>query len=112
LVLSGGFASILQALINQDPKLLDASLFQLLLIAFPVVGVSICVMILAVLDAAKKQIRSLEDWWFYNHLEGITSTREFKDFSTHSEPPINGIYDIRVYHFLGSKWLPILLIIA
>jgi hypothetical protein len=112
LILFGGFFTIMQSLITKDLKLLQEPLFQSLLLLFPIVGVSVSVIILVSLHAATKQIGSLEDWWFCNHLDDISSVREPRDMLNHKEPPINGIFDMRVYHILSVRWLPLPIIVG
>jgi hypothetical protein len=102
----------MQGLIAKDLKLLQEPLFQSLLLVFPIVGVSVSVIILVSLHAATKQIGSLEDWWFYNHLDDISSVRETRDMLDHNEPPINGIFDMRMYQILSVRWLPLPIIVG
>lgn len=112
LILFGGFFTIMQGLIAKDLELLQEPLFQSLLLLFPIVGVSVSMIVLVSLYAATKQIGSLEDWWFYNHLDDISSVRETRDMLEHNEPPINGIFDMRMYQILSVRWLPLPIIVG
>ena len=112
LFLFGGFATIFQGVINKDPKLLNEEFFQLVLSVFPLIGIVVCIIIFVSLHAAGKQIESLENWWFYNYLSDIRNITEFKDTIQHTQPPINGIFDDKLYHLFGIKWLPLVLSVA
>lgn len=112
LILFGGFFSLIQGVVAKDPKLLEQQLFQSLLMAFPFVGISVSLIILVGLHAANKQIESLEDWWFCNHIEDVEVVRGERGKLFHDQPPINGIFELRLYRIFGTKWLPLPIIVA
>jgi hypothetical protein len=112
LIIFGGFFTLIQSIITNDPQLLEQQLFQSLLIAFPLVGISLGLIILVGLHAANKQIEFLENWWFCNHIEDVDAVRGGRWMLFSDQPPINGIFDTRFYHIFGTKWLPLPIIVA
>lgn len=85
---------------------------QSVLIVIPIIGFSVCAFVLVSVDAAHKQIVLLERWWIRRYIGDLKRRDLFDVAKLTDHPPINGMFDARIYKCLSTKWLPVPVIVG
>jgi hypothetical protein len=78
----------------------------LALLLLPLLGLAVALFIQTAIHAASRQIKVLEDWWFTTRSNG--NRRDY--LAEH--PPINGLFDERIYKGLNPAFIPMLFVVA